>query len=592
MPAIQFELKLRKEVVLLDASQLRIEAAHKKVAEVFSKEYAFTIPAYQRPYAWEATQAEELLADLKDAMARDSAAGGFYFLGSIVLVKSHGNPASRVVDGQQRLTTLTLLFSVIRDLTTGAERQAQRERYIKQVANDDEGIPEALRLQLRPKDQGFFEKHIQKRGATDQLPSLDSLTDSKARIVENAKLIRDRLIAMGEEARDELLRFLLQSCYLVVVEVPSDTAARRIFTVLNARGLDLSATDILKADLLERAGVEKESYLSQRWEEVETALGRDRFSALFTQIRMIHERDKPRSALESGFAMHVPVFRDNPSEFIDSVLEPYADALMLAMDEQELRKRFGAKCADLVRSLERLDNRDWLPPLLLCLRQCNGGVKINVPELVFKLERLAYFLFVTRADVNSRMSRYVDVIDDLDPPTDPKARYTHRGRSTGLEIEQAEASMLFDALDGNVYLVSKVVKPLLLRLEQASTDGTANYDYPVISVEHVCPQTMAPGSQWAQWFSDVDDHTAWVHTLANLVLLNSRKNSAAQNYDFDKKKTKYFTSGDTCAFTLTNEVRSYPRWTLEELEARRVELLQRFAKAWRLESNLEKWWRE
>ncbi|WP_267872891.1 DUF262 domain-containing protein [Pseudomonas syringae] len=72
---------------MLDASQLRIEAAHKKVAEVFSKEYTFTIPPYQRPYAWETTQAEELLADLKDAMTRDAAAGGFYFSGSIVLVK-------------------------------------------------------------------------------------------------------------------------------------------------------------------------------------------------------------------------------------------------------------------------------------------------------------------------------------------------------------------------------------------------------------------------------------------------------------------------------------------------------------------------
>ncbi|KRW68302.1 hypothetical protein AO741_20690 [Pseudomonas sp. TTU2014-105ASC] len=577
---------------MLDASQLRIEAAHKKVAEAFSKEYAFTIPAYQRPYAWEKTQAEELLADLKDAMAQDSAAGGFYFLGSIVLVKAHGSPASRVVDGQQRLTTLTILFSVIRDLTTDAEKKAQRERYIKQVANEDEGIPEALRLQLRQKDQGFFEKHIQTRGATDQLPSLDGLTDAKARIVENAKLIRDRLEAMGEEGRAELLRFLLQNCYLVVVEVPSDTAARRIFTVLNARGLDLSATDILKADLLERAGADKESFLSQRWEEVETALGRDRFSALFTHIRMIYERDKPRSALESGFPVHVPVFRDNPVGFIDAVLEPYADALMLAMDDQKLRKRFGAKGADLVRSLERLDNRDWLPPLLLCLRQNNGGADIDVPEFVFRLERLAYFLFLTRADVNARMSRYADVLDDLDPPAEPRVRLTHRERSTGLAIEQAEAAMLFDALDGNVYLVSKVVKPLLLRLEQASTDGSANYDYPVISVEHVCPQTIAPGSQWAQWFHDADDHAAWVHSLANLVLLNSRKNSAAQNYDFDKKKTKYFASGDTCAFTLTNEVRSYSQWTLTELKVRRVELFERLAKAWRLEQSLEKWWSE
>ncbi|MGY2440275.1 DUF262 domain-containing protein [Pseudomonas sp. SDO52101_S400] len=577
---------------MLDAAQLRIEAAHKKVVEVFSKDYAFTIPAYQRPYAWESTQVQELLADLEDAMAPTAVAGGFYFLGSIVLVKTHGNPASRVVDGQQRLTTLTILFSVIRDLTAELVAQAARENYIKQLANKDEGIPEALRLQLRQKDQAFFEKHVQTRGATGQLPSLEGQSGAKARIIENTAIIRARLLAMGEEGRDDLLRFLLQSCYLVVVEVPTEVAARRIFTVLNARGLDLSATDILKADLLERAGMDKETALAQRWEDIEVGLGREMFNALFVHIRMIFERDKPRSALETGFPEHVPIFREAPVDFVGAVLEPYADALMLAMDTEQLRTRYGTTTAALVRSLERLDNRDWLPSLLLCLRQSNGGVRDDVSTIVFKLERLAYFLFLTRADVNVRIARYTDVLDELEPQTGIKQRSGARERTAGLELEQDEASALFDALDGSVYLASKVVKPLLLRLEQASSDGSANYDYPVISVEHVCPQKIDAGSQWAQWFPDPNEHADWVHSLANLVLLNFRKNSAAKNYDFDKKKSKYFASGDSCAFTLTSEVREFSTWTMPELQQRRVVLLKRLAKTWGLEQNLENWWYE
>lgn len=71
-------------------------------------------------------------------MGLDSRSDGFYFLGSIVLVKTHGSPDSRVVDGQQRLTTLTILFSAIRDLTEDPVKQASRETYIKQVANEDE----------------------------------------------------------------------------------------------------------------------------------------------------------------------------------------------------------------------------------------------------------------------------------------------------------------------------------------------------------------------------------------------------------------------------------------------------------------------
>lgn len=572
-----------------DIAQLRIEAAHKKIAEVFSKEYAFTIPSYQRPYAWETTQVQELLTDLSDAMGPESRSDGFYFLGSIVLVKTHGSPDSRIVDGQQRLTTLTILFSVIRDLTEDRVKQVSRETYIKQVSNEDEGIPEALRLQLRQKDQPFFEKHIQTRGATDELPRTDGQSGAKARIIENAATIRAKLLEMGEEKRSELLRFLLQNCYLVVVEVPTPTAARRIFTVLNARGMDLSATDILKADLLERAGEQRERRLSQRWEDIEVALEREKFVDLFTHIRMIYERDKPRSALENGFPEQVSIFRTDPVGFVDKVLEPYADAFMLSQNDTELRKRFGPQTANLVRSLDRLDNKDWLPPLLLCLRQSKEGRRDDVSEVVFQLERLAYHLFMVRADVYMRMSRYADVLDALEPLADPKPRGVVRERSTGFALTQTEAFALFDALDGNVYLATRVVKPILLRLEQASTDGSAVYDYPTISVEHVCPQSLPVNSKWAKWFAQPGDHSSRVHTLGNLVLLNFRKNAAARNFDFDVKKNQYFAPGNSSAFTLTSEVRDYLEWKPSDIDNRQKLLLKRLANDWCLDDLFERW---
>ena len=284
-----------------DYSALRIEAAHKTIGDVFCDAYAFSIPPYQRPYAWERTQVEELLNDLADAMEPQKQADGFYFLGSVVLVKSHGSPEAKVVDGQQRLTTLTILFSVLRDLTEDMPSRLKRERYVKQAADEDLGLNEKLRLQLRKKDQPFFEKHVQASGATANLPAIAGLEGSQARIVENAGFIRERFAAMSEQQRSDFIRFLLLNCYLVVVEVPTDTAARRIFTVLNARGMDLAATDILKADLLERAE-HAEAALAERWEDCERALDRDGFKDLFMHIRMIFEREKARSSLETASA--------------------------------------------------------------------------------------------------------------------------------------------------------------------------------------------------------------------------------------------------------------------------------------------------
>ncbi len=87
--------------------------------KVFSVEYHFKIPHYQRPYAWETTQAADLLNDLSDALDRDSAEP--YFLGSLVLIKQREVAESQVIDGQQRLTTLTILFAVLAELARDAD---------------------------------------------------------------------------------------------------------------------------------------------------------------------------------------------------------------------------------------------------------------------------------------------------------------------------------------------------------------------------------------------------------------------------------------------------------------------------------------
>ena len=560
----------------------RIEAGEKRIADVFSDRYAFTIPPYQRPYAWEVQQASELVDDLLDAMGPNSRSEGLYFLGSIVLVKTPDSPEAKVVDGQQRLTTLTILFSVLRDLTNDLELKLSRETYIKQAANPDRNLQERLRLLLRQRDQAFFENTVQRRDATVRLPRLEGLEGSQARIVENALLYQKRLSQMTDAERSQLISFILNNCYLVVVEVPTDTAARRIFTVLNARGLDLTATDILKADLLERAGQARENELSTHWEEIELSLDRDRFSDLFTHIRMIFQREKPRSALEVGFPESVHPFWDDPGNFISGTLEPFAEAFTLAEDRDRIEHLFNARTASLLRSLNRLDNKDWVPPLLLRLKQYSANEDVNVPDFIMKLERLAYYLFVTRSDVNARVSRYADVLDQIAPEE-------RTPRSTSLELSNQEIHYFLEALDGPVYLKSRVVKPLLLRLDSALSDGSAIYDYPVISVEHVCPQTIESGSQWDEWFSDRNTHTQWLHRAANLVVLTHRKNSSAGNWDLDRKKSAYFAKNNGCPFLLTRQVLDAEEWTPKTLEHRQIEVLRTLSSSWGIEGEFDNW---
>lgn len=555
-----------------------IEAHERTIGQVFSDTYAFEIPPYQRPYAWEQEQARELLSDLLDAMDNIATSGGVYFLGSIVLIKGPAEPRSLVVDGQQRLTTVTILLSVLRDLSENDEMRIDRRTYVFQKANADKGTQERYRLLLREQDRAFFSKHIQKPEATNNLPDSKFLDGSCQRIAENARYFRDKLSTMDEGLRNRLVAFIIQRCYLVVVAVPTADAARRIFTVLNARGMDLKPTDILKADLLQRAGEEREAGLAKRWEAIEQAVGRDKFAELFGHIRMIFEREKPRSALEDGFPKVVKPFNGDAECFVSNTLEPISDALALLANPVAIQNQFGVGAARAIRSLDRIDNKDWMPPALLRLWKRTNGDNADVGNFLIALERLAYYLFVIRADVNERMARFATVMDHFDPrPEKPNVQ-------NGLLLSPSEQLDFIAALSGPLYRKSRVCKPVLQRLDEALSAGGASYDE-LVSIEHVLPQTVEEGSEWALLFPDETQREEWTHRLANLVFLTRRINTRASNWDFETKKEKYFRSEDgTSPFPLTQGVLTIDAWTLEHLGKRQSQLLDVLCKVWALKT--------
>ncbi len=102
----------------------RIHGKESPLADILSDQFFFEISPYQRPYSWELEQAEELFEDLlMAALPLDEPVDALdpYFLGSVVLIKGDGSPSSQVVDGQQRLTTLTILLSAVRAVAPSLE---------------------------------------------------------------------------------------------------------------------------------------------------------------------------------------------------------------------------------------------------------------------------------------------------------------------------------------------------------------------------------------------------------------------------------------------------------------------------------------
>lgn len=170
-----------------------LTAKEQSLAKIFSDDYVFTIPGYQRPYAWGEEQAEELLGDLVSALGdapvllSDAAP---YFLGSIVLIKTEASPEATVVDGQQRLTTLTLLLSAIRATVNDAAVQTGITKRIYEHGDVVSATQARYRLSLRERDRDFFRQHVQHEDGLQKLVQLNSpLPDAQSRVRANASCI-------------------------------------------------------------------------------------------------------------------------------------------------------------------------------------------------------------------------------------------------------------------------------------------------------------------------------------------------------------------------------------------------------------------
>lgn len=558
-------------------SRVNIEGREYDISKIFSNDFVFSIPRYQRPYAWTTEHAGELLEDLLSFLGEGDipvSEVNPYFLGSIVLIKGSNLPRAEVVDGQQRLTTLTILLAAIRSLVPHDAAEGLTA-YLYEKGNVMTDTPNRYRLKLREKDATFFQKYIQDEGGIQGLSDLGgaSLSDSQRNIRENALLFIRRLGELDGTLRVRLGKFIVQRCFLVVVSTPDLDSAYRIFSVLNDRGLDLSLTDILKAEIIGAISASDQDVYTRKWEDAEDGLGRDGFQELFAHIRTIYRKVKLRDTVLKEFRAYVKP-QAAPKEFIDEVLQPYVTAFETIRDARYQSTQHPNTGAELLRWLNQIDNFDWVPVAMLFLR--HHDEPDGRARFLASLERLAAGLMITRANVNQRIERYARILtameqgDDLYAPNSP------------LDLTPQERGDIVTALNGNIYGVQSVPRYVLLRLDSALAQGEATYNYPVVTIEHVLPQTPQPGSLWLQWFPDTELRDRYVHRLGNLVLLSRRKNSQAQNFDFEQKKDRYFKLDGISKFALTTQVLNEREWTPSVVDRRQDELLNKLKMLWKL----------
>lgn len=556
-----------------------LSAHEHAIAKIFGGDYVFHIPGFQRPYSWTTEQARDLLEDFLTFMNDDDPGDTQtpFFLGSIVLTKPENNPHSDVIDGQQRLTTITLLLSALRAHLSSAEGKGITQLIYEQ-GNPILRTEDRFRLSLRSRDEEFFQNHVQREGGFAKLIALgDQTSDSRQNLRNNALLFDERLKELKVPERLALAQFIATRCFLVVVSTPDLDSAYRIFQVLNSRGLPLAPGDILKAQIVGAIEEGQRDAYTRKWEDLEESLGREEFSELLSHVRMIYRKAKPKGTVLKEFNDHVA--KDHkPKQVIDDILIPMGEVFRELTNAEYVSSERAEVINEYLRWLNRLEFTDWLPPALAFAAKNRS--KPKAMETFFKdLERLAYSMLVRKSSINDRIDAFSKLTREVENGDDLGAS------KSALQLSSKAQAATYKVLSGPLYdtLAARARSAVLLRLDGLVSGGGATYDYATITVEHVLPQTPKAGSAWLTWFPDADKRLEVVHTLGNLALLTRKKNASASNWEFDRKKTSYFSKGGVSPFPITTQVLEHNDWTPKVVAARQKELCDKLENHWRLE---------
>lgn len=540
-----------------------MEAAERTISQILTEQIRYEIPAYQRPYSWEKGNVEQLLDDVWEAFAANDEE---YFIGSLITIEREKGRLYDVVDGQQRLTTLNLIFSRLRD---GVDEPAKSELGRRVLPrNALTGEEETPRLTLRQRDQNFFRRHVLAGETVPEAVRKEVAKEQdapKQRIIENLEAI-DSFIAQHDQKTLKLFaNYLLSRVYVVFVTTASWQSAYRLFNVLNARGMALSNADLIKNMLFARLGdnAARSSDLDEAWLELEEQIGIERLDQFMAHHRSSIVATKARKALHEEFEPLIETAA-TPFTFLDEVNTSARNYLRV------LRNEFEAPAARrAVRSLKRVAFEEWIPPLLAFLNRPVADMPDG--EFIDLLERITYQNWIRRLAFTARLTAYFQLITAIRAGKNADdIRAIFRANANDDEFRSL--------LDGEVY-GRPFAQAVLLRLEEADQDESVTKDFGgKITIEHVLPQALKD-AYWRERFTD-DDHRLWLHRLGNLALLAGIKNYKAQYFPFDRKKKIYAERNNRVSFDTTKPILSADHWTKDLLIARQADLVEKAQRIW------------
>jgi uncharacterized protein with ParB-like and HNH nuclease domain len=559
-----------------------ISAEKLVVKDIFCDDYLFTIPNYQRPYSWEEEHCTQLLDDLHSFAFRGDDFNELppYFLGSAVIIKRPNVRNAQIVDGQQRLTTLTILLSCLRYVIEDKENKDTISDFIYQKGNKLKGTSATFRLKTRLRDQEFFNKLIQdEKGLPNYFEKPEELAfanDAQTQMLSNAKALLDEFAKKkySQEDLEHLATYIIQKCVIVVVASTDEEMAFRIFNVLNDRGKDLTIADILKSEILEKISEKEQDTYTEKWEDCETKLGIDNFKDFFSHLRAIYAKKKAEKSVLAEIREYVRP-TDKPKDFIDNILIPFTNAYLNILKLDFQSTQFADNINKQFSNLKRVAHTDWIPSAIYYLAK-HPSAPDKIKDFLIQLEKVTLGMEGMKTSLNDRLERYAKINSKIETKADLYAN------GSELMLNSQDREYIIATLSSPDLYGKRLVKPVLAKIEEQMNDGSIDINFETLSIEHILPQTPTD-KYWTSRFT-MDDKLKLTNSLGNLSLITVRKNSQAKNYEFTTKINVYFKAdGRASNLAMVNNLLAYPEWTADNIRNRTPELLNHFLTAVGLE---------